>query len=360
VCFANVVYRRRFATKTEAETWAAQREQELGIAGYPLNTSTLADVYAALKLLPEGATLTECVRTRIASQPIQLEDASLSDALKVYLEDRRAAGMARRTLGNVKCQLRHLPQAWTVRTITGRDLVNWFAKQTFGPVTRGNYRRAMHAFFAWAIAAGYRADNPSDAVSVVNKPDRLPEILTPVEIEALFDAAEAKRPKLCAYLALAAFAGVRISELMRLDSSALNDEVHITAEVAQKRKSARYIPIEPNLRKWLTVYPVFGPVCPVRESARDRYMDEIRVKAEIVKWPRNCLRHSFGSYHLALHNDINATRAAMGHSTPDMLFEHYRRLVSKADAERVFAVVPQGQEGIMPEWKGGEGVRAAG
>jgi hypothetical protein len=42
--------------------------------------------------------------------------------------------------------------------------------------------------------------------------------------------------------------------------------------------------------------------------------------------PRNALRHSFGSYHYALHKNENLTAAEMGNS-PSIVFRHYHAVI---------------------------------
>jgi integrase len=62
--------------------------------------------------------------------------------------------------------------------------------------------------------------------------------------------------------------------------------------------------------------------------------------AGITDWPHNGLRHSFGSYHLSAHNDTVRTAFQMGHTNPRIVHDHYKALVTKADAERFWALRP--------------------
>jgi hypothetical protein len=52
------------------------------------------------------------------------------------------------------------------------------------------------------------------------------------------------------------------------------------------------------------------------------------------------MRHSFGSYYLALHEDAPRTALQMGHLQTAVLFNHYRDLVSREDAEAFWSLVP--------------------
>lgn len=56
-------------------------------------------------------------------------------------------------------------------------------------------------------------------------------------------------------------------------------------------------------------------------------------------WPQNVMRHSFVSYHLAQFGDIQTTALEAGHS-PDMLFRHYRELVTKDAAAEFWSITP--------------------
>jgi len=58
-------------------------------------------------------------------------------------------------------------------------------------------------------------------------------------------------------------------------------------------------------------------------------------------WENNAMRHSFGSYHYALHGNPLETSRLLGHKTSDqVLFDHYRALATKAQAEDYFAIHP--------------------
>src|SRR6185369_5128317 len=60
------------------------------------------------------------------------------------------------------------------------------------------------------------------------------------------------------------------------------------------------------------------------------------------KWPTNALRHSFASYFFAKTSNAAETCARLGQRSDDVLFQHYRSLVKKADAERFFQLRPPG------------------
>ena len=62
--------------------------------------------------------------------------------------------------------------------------------------------------------------------------------------------------------------------------------------------------------------------------------------AGIERWPNNALRHSFASYHLALHQNAATTALQLGHTDSRLLFEHYRELVHPEDAKAFWEITP--------------------
>ena len=56
--------------------------------------------------------------------------------------------------------------------------------------------------------------------------------------------------------------------------------------------------------------------------------------------PGNVLRHSFATYHVAMHKDAASTAVLLTHRNPSMLYQHYKGRASAADAQRYFAIAP--------------------
>jgi len=61
-------------------------------------------------------------------------------------------------------------------------------------------------------------------------------------------------------------------------------------------------------------------------------------KAGLTKFG-NVLRHSFCSYHVALHRDAARMALLMQHTNQAMLYRHYKGLALKAGAERCFDIL---------------------
>ena len=141
-------------------------------------------------------------------------------------------------------------------------------------------------------------------------------------------------------LAIGAFAGLRESEIKRLDWGEVNLQRGYVEVKAAKAKTAkrRVVRIQPNLAQWLAPYSaVSGTVVP---SNSRKKLDRVRKAAGLHHWSKNGLRHSFASYRLAATNDAAAVAAELGHSTSQMLYSTYRELVLPEEAERYWNITP--------------------
>jgi integrase len=123
--------------------------------------------------------------------------------------------------------------------------------------------------------------------------------------------------------------------------------VHVTGDIAKKR-SVRNIEMLPGLVKWLALAPSrTGSVAPQGSGWRDG-MELVRAKAELSRWPHNCLRHSFASYHLEAYGDAQKTSLMLGHrGGDDLLFDHYRALTTREAADEFWKVEPPTQAGAI-------------
>ena len=158
--------------------------------------------------------------------------------------------------------------------------------------------------------------------------------------------AVASHNDLIPYHAFALFAGIRPLELERLHWKSVNiaeRHIEITSEVS-KTSRRRIIDMEPNLIRWLSSYSSGGGktegIVTPQKNLRKRLRD-IRTLAGIGKWTQDVMRHSFASYWLAEHGDINRLTLFMGHENPTMLWKHYHKASKRADAARYWQIVPK-------------------
>jgi integrase len=217
---------------------------------------------------------------------------------------------------------------------------------TMKPTVRNAKLRILRAAFNFGIKRDYLARNPIDKLDFESLARSEVEILTPKEAAALINAAAESRD-LLAYHALGMFAGVRPDELRRLnwsDVDLVERHILIRAEIAKNRRR-RIIDIEPNLAAWLRICKATGTITPTKNLRsrlrKIRWAAAESIGAEpghLYQWKQDIMRHSYASYWLALHGDINKLTIMMGHATTTMLWKHYHRAAKKAEAEKFWKI----------------------
>jgi integrase len=117
-------------------------------------------------------------------------------------------------------------------------------------------------------------------------------------------------------------------------------QVVIGPEVA-KTKQQRILPLNETAVAWLEKCSKRKGAIVSPENFRKRF-DVWRTAADInfADWPKDCIRHSFGTYHYAANNNPVETARLMGHVGVDIFFRHYRALVDEAEAKRFWDLRP--------------------
>tara|TARA_B100001167_G_scaffold161564_1_gene109371 strand:- start:870 stop:1532 length:663 start_codon:yes stop_codon:yes gene_type:complete len=210
---------------------------------------------------------------------------------------------------------------------------NWFLGNKWQRSTIDGVIAKIGPFFSWCVREGYCQINPCGAVKRPRSDDSPPSIFTPPETKKLLQAALSYDPGLIPYLAIGLFAGVRPLEIERLTWLDISKRyVEINAAKAKSRKR-RLVSLSTNLKEWLA----FGGNLPLTNK-RKRLAKILRLTG--INWQPDIMRHSFASYHLALHQSADKTAFELGHRDSKMLFAHYRELVSFEAAKAYWNITP--------------------
>src|SRR5438034_890188 len=140
-----------------------------------------------------------------------------------------------------------------VATITRLEIDDWLSAlkdrhgENLSPQSRGNYARALGVAFSFAVRRGYAPESPMKGI---NKPtgDGKPGILTIEQTALLLESAS---PEILPYIAIGAFAGLRASEIERLDWRAIDFDENEIAVNSEGKTGERHVDMLPNLREWL-------------------------------------------------------------------------------------------------------------
>ena len=221
-----------------------------------------------------------------------------------------------------------------------------------------HYRQILRLFFSFAVARGYAIDNPVAGVEKVKVKRGATQIFSPVEIQRLLAVADAK---FLPALAIGAFAGLRSAEVERLaweDIDLARRHIVLNAEKS-KTAARRLIPISDNLAAWLADYAeskgkvwrggwLYKAQQDCAAATRVEADDEKGIKVQApVKWKQNALRHSYASYRLAQTQNAAQVALECGNSA-QMIFQHYREVVTSGDAQRWFNVKPDAPANVLP------------
>jgi integrase len=231
-----------------------------------------------------------------------------------------------------------------IGNVNDTDISGWLRGLDVSGRTRNNYRMAIISLFKFAVAQGYIPKDhlDSDKIASAKKRTGAIEIFSPNQIAALLAGADDEtRP----FIALGAFAGLRSSEIERLDWSNIDlQRNYVTVHAHKGTAQRRLVPILTNLREWLL--PIAKP-----QGQFWRFKNTQKPIARLTKktgipWKTNALRHSFISYRVAQIQNVAQVALECGNS-PQMIFRNYRELVKPSDAESWFAIAPVKSENII-------------
>jgi len=276
----------------------------------------------------------------------------LSELINRYLVARETTGGGPASLSHAKGDLTRFADAFPAKLaadISADDLRAWIRSLPYAATTKRNHHKHGAAAFNWAIRE--KIFNESNPFANVEKPPMTTgeiSVLSPGDTAKVFAAAQTHRPAACARLALEFFAGMRHSTA----AQTLPAEIDFTARgiriPAAKIKTgndnktragrAEYIENLPgNLWAWLTTATPDAWELIGKDYERAK-SDVFRLAG--VENPGNVARHSFCSYHVAVNRDAAATAVILCHTSPRMLYRHYKGLATGEDGAAFFAIVP--------------------
>lgn len=342
--------RRTFAVKMEAETWLnAHRQARLREGTETLTVEQRLDAIRAMQILAGRATLTEAARSY---QTHTVTYPKASDAHSAYLAAK--IGLSRRasTVEEIRNKGRVMIGAVGDRPLdqyATQDLEGWLAKYT--PVTRNQYLTVIRGFFSWCVKRGMAPANPALVIEKASVELPPPHIHTPDEVRAVLDNALSIRPSMLGWYVLGYWCGIRIEEMSCVTWADIHPEqraVYVSPEVAKKRRQ-RWVTLPDCALPWLALA---GTNVGTIHFSR-AYHAKI-VAAAKVRWSRNVMRHSYGSYHLALTGNASETAMLMGHTDTKVVYDHYRNPVVRGQARDYFAILPHGARQTEPVAQAGK------
>ena len=369
--------RKQFNEKSKAENWAKGQwngYQDQGKVFFDSNSQERNEFADMLpKLRERGISLREAVEFALPRIRPSGGDRTITEVIAEIksekLEMFRNGTLRENSEKAFRLRSQKVEDAFgasLVRDLTLEEAKDWIASLDLAPRTKKNELNCLSEILLHSVARKYVSENVLDGLTRSDRSrlygvdeDREPEILTPKEADRLIRAAQKhKNLDLMGAVTLGLFCGIRTEEIKKLKWKDIHlDEGFVTIgrDIAKKR-SIRNVTLCDNGLKWLSLCPDktgfvtrsdffcdydrrFNKL--LRHAKFTKKIEEDGKTIERVAWKKNAMRHSFGTYHFALHGDSIKTSNELGHKQGDgVLFAHYRALATKKQAEKYFGIVP--------------------
>jgi integrase len=368
--------RKQFKDRNQAKDWASHEFLGFRKQGEEYFNATDEEKRQIAHCLPtlreHGISITEATEFAIQRLRPKGGERSLNEVVSELTESKRVrferGDLRERSYRDFRHRARRFTEVFDempVKEVTSSQIKEWLLGLELSPRTTQNYLAVLSEILKFATQRKYLFESPVDEFTDVDRKElcgnarfKEPSILTVEDSERLLIAAcEHPELELLGAVVLGLFCGIRTEELKRLDWSNVKDHednpiVTITSDIAKKRR-IRNVDIPENANFWLSL-------CPKRKGSVARnlhsndYQKRFRRLLRVAgfgyvdenaawrsNWDANAMRHSFGTYHYALHGNPLETARLLGHKASDqVLFDHYRALASREDGERFFATHP--------------------
>jgi len=265
----------------------------------------------------------------------------VEDAITKFLDNKEFEGVQHDYIVHMSKALDRFREYFgkeKLNRINADAIRGWLEDLGFSPITQRNYRTYLTTFYNHFIDEGIIRNNPVSKVKIAEPVDEEVSVLSFRDTEKLFRAN--RNEPYIGRLALEAFAGLRFSTVQKLtyDDIKWDDQGIALPAAIMKTKKRQYIDGLPdNLWKWLK--HTSKECWDLRPRQCRRMKSEAFIRAQ-VPHPRNVLRHSFCSYHVAANKDAARTAVILCHANPRMLYNHYKGVATEKDAKKYFNIVP--------------------
>ena len=237
--------------------------------------------------------------------------------IEAYLQTLAAENMAMRSIRLKRHYLLNFAKVVQLSAATEDDLVAFLSKADWAAETRKSARSTLRGFYTWAHRRGLIDHNPAMYLRSVRVPSGRPR---PVPEIAVKDAMCASDGEAHLMVLLAAYAGLRVSEIAGLRTDALTPQ---GLRVLGKGGKERLVPVHPAVLGPLVEHmkastsPWVFP-SPVTDSHVGYDYVYKRIKAALGgAYTPHQLRHRFATQAYRGTKDLRAVQELLGHSRPN-------------------------------------------
>ncbi len=349
---------RYFETKSEADSFA--REKSVELQNHGTRHATVEDneragliryrEWAATR--PDAPTIATLIERAIAAHESERPAYSVAQAIADRLDAVAKRKLSPRHLADLRARLGRFeadfgPQQ--ISTVKPAAIEAWLHRLGVGGETWRNYAKAIGSVFTLAVKRGYLLASPFAGIDRPKVTRQAPSILAPRQLAAVLTASA---PELRPLLVLQAFCGLRRAEAGRLAWSHIHFEasppyVELPSSVT-KTNRRRTCELPPCAAAWLQ--PLAGLPSASLGLTETIYRNRLQDAAADagVTWENNVLRHSFGTYRLAVTKNAAQVAEEMGNS-PAIVRTHYANVTSPEQAAEYWRILPEaGHASVLP------------
>jgi site-specific recombinase XerD len=365
--FLGAVRNKFFGTREAAEDWWAKESCRMIDEGPSISVLSDADraevIGLWLRMKELGVTPGEVLKTALEmrkSAPL------VPDVVAECIESKRLKRRRPRYLKQLAHVLGHFASTFPttqIDRISPTEIEQWIHLGDYADASRKSRFQDIRTLFAFAVKRAYCQKNPFDHIDPISLDAKTPGILRVKAAAKLMRVAFNRDRRLCRYLAMCLFAGIRPEEAAKLEPKHLvldKRMIHIPAEISKTRKS-RNVMLEDNALEWIQIDGDMAEVRavkrgPVKHRASklrgplnlDQRFDKIRKQAGLFKnWPHDAMRHSAATYLYALRDDAAYVAKQLGNSVQIMLTNYNPtkgpegKVLTKELAEQFFDIRPE-------------------
>ena len=340
--------RERYRTLAEANTAFALRTAaisrdgaDVSVAADSADLRAIHEFRAAIADWPTKPSVETALRFYVEHQRLLKVAGTVQEAVDARIEDAYRRKLSKRSQNDLRLRLGRLARDFGARSlasVTAEEIQRWIQSEARHPKTMANLKLAVSSIFAPARTSGQIAHNPVASVKLPKVVSGDIGTITAAQLAAILEAAPQRSR---AALAIQGLAGLRLSEVQKLDWAQVSLPHQLITVTAGKAKTAsrRHVPICDSLLAWIT--PLHRGQGMVTESAdilRNDF-EKARREAGIKTWPANALRHTAASAWCCLEHDVSKVAAQLGNS-PVVIHQHYRALLTHEQASAWFNVRP--------------------
>jgi len=301
------------------------------------------------------------------------EGVTVAEAGRRWLDNLKVQGCRPTTIGERQQKLNRLIADMGERpiaSVTRDEIEEWLTSKKLTGATWDGYRRAFRALWQYAAGKKLIEYNPVASIEAVRLDERLPRPFSVDAVRAIMQTAAQWAPAIVPTLAVQFFGGLRPGEAMGLDWSVVDFRqrmIRVLPEVSKVRRT-RIVPMNAALMDWLLPYRKHGVPIGIQSKSSFSFLMHVKrigkkIKGEKgatdtrpqgiaaaagVDWIQDGPRKTFATAHFATYGDAAKLAGILGHvGGNDVLYRHYRGLMTKADARRYWKIRPASSNKVL-------------